>query len=511
TNPAGYLELPSGTTLASMVPSIEPGNNPAVPAVTVGSFDPASRRVPFALQGTLPAAGAAMFTVTLAIAPDAPLTTTFQTKGSYPNPIGIRITSVARDAEGDRCRADATSCPWGQTNTQIWPDNSDTVGFAIVPAPEQPSAPVQTTAPVTAAPTTASPPTAAPTTTVPATTAPRPTAPATTAPTTTVSATTVPVTTAPPPQSDGSCTVSSLLVPSCGAWLGATTAARSGAKNTADYAIGLDEYEAVSGNVPDILHFYRSGAAKFPSQAEINMANRPGKQRSILFYNWKPTSGAWSDVPKGSADSAIATVATSLKAYPHKLFLTVWHEPENDITSSGRTEADYVAMYRYVVTKLRSLGVTNVVFVMNYMGFSGWSSMVDQLYPGDDVVDWIAYDPYGFKSHDDFGEFLDTANKSWPGFYSWATAKAPGKPIMLAEWGFDLNDAPLAPQILDGAVPIIQSRFPMLKALVYWHDDNGGFSVRLDQSSSLGQAYGQAYRRLAADPFFNLTPTAAAP
>jgi hypothetical protein len=35
--------------------------------------------------------------------------------------------------------------------------------------------------------------------------------------------------------------------------------------------------------------------------------------------------------------------------------------------------------------------------------------------------------------------------------------------------------------------------------------------VRLDQSSSLGQAYGQAYRRLAANQYFNLTSTAAAP
>jgi hypothetical protein len=309
----------------------------------------------------------------------------------------------------------------------------------------------------------------------------------------------------------GTCTVSDLLVPSCGAWLGASTAASSGQKNSADYATGLDQYEAIAGNVPDILHFYKSGAAKFPNAAEIAMANRPGKQRSLLLYNWKPTSGPWSDVAKGSADSAIATVAASLKAYPHKLFLTIWHEPENDVGAAGRSEADYVSMYRYVVTKLRSLGVTNAVFVMNYMGFSGWSGMVDPLWPGNDVVDWIAYDPYGFKSHHDFGEFLDTASKSWPGFYSWATAKAPGKPIMLAEWGFDLRETTAAPQILDGAVPIIQSRFPMLKALVYWNDDNGGFGVRLDQTTSLGIAYGQAYSRLATNAYFNQTPTAAAP
>ena len=59
------------------------------------------------------------------------------------------------------------------------------------------------------------------------------------------------------------------------------------------------------------------------------------------------------------------------------MFLAIWHEPENDMKGcgSGKTEADYAAMYRYDVTRLRSLGVTNAVFVMNYMGFSGWSDI----------------------------------------------------------------------------------------------------------------------------------------
>ncbi|MBI5087547.1 MAG: hypothetical protein HZB15_01385, partial [Actinobacteria bacterium] len=113
--------------------------------------------------------------------------------------------------------------------------------------------------------------------------------------------------------------------------------------------------------------------------------------------------------------------------------------------------------------------------------------------------------------HKDFGLFLNTPNKSFPGFYSWATAKAPGKPLMLGEWGFDLPNTPNAPAILDGAVPIIKSQFPMLKAFVYWNDDVGTFKVRLDQNTARGQAYTAAYSRMAADPYFNTTSTASAP
>jgi hypothetical protein len=306
--------------------------------------------------------------------------------------------------------------------------------------------------------------------------------------------------------------VSAILVPSCGAWLGASTAAKSGKLNGTDYQIGLGEYEAVAGNVPDILHFYKNGAQQFPTSLEQSMAERAGKQRSILYFNWKPGSQyTWRQIANGSADSAINTVATSVKKYSHKIFMTLEHEPEADVGKTGKSAADFVAMYRYVVTKMRSLGVTNVVWVMNYMGYKSWTSLFDPLWPGNDVVDWIAYDPYGFKEHTDFGLFLDTPKTGWTGFYTWATKKAPGKPIMLGEWGWDLARQPNAPAILDSAMPIITSKFPMLKALVYWNDDANNFKVRLDQPTTLGAAYGQAYRRMANQPYFAQTSTALAP
>jgi hypothetical protein len=308
------------------------------------------------------------------------------------------------------------------------------------------------------------------------------------------------------------CAVSAILVPGCGAWLGASTAPLSGALDGAGYARGLSEYEAAAGNVPDILHFYKTGNMSFPTSNEIAMAARPGVQRSLLYYNWKPnTSMSWGEIANGGADSAIATVAAGLKKYPHKVFLSIWHEPENDLNGGSRNEADYVAMFRHVVTQLRALGVTNAVYVMNYMGFYGWAQNADALYPGDDVVDWIAYDPYGFAAQKDFGLLVNTPNGGWPGFYSWATRKAPGKPLMLGEWGIDLKVQPNAPAVLDGAAAVLQNQFPMVKALVYWNDSNGGFAVRLDQTSALGQAYGQAYRRMANQPYFNSTTTAGAP
>ena len=160
-------------------------------------------------------------------------------------------------------------------------------------------------------------------------------------------------------------------------------------------------------------------------------------------------------------------------------------------------------MYRHVVERLRNQGVTNAVFVMNYMGFSRWASRVDAFYPGDDVVDWIAYDPYGFAAETSIEKMLNSPTGTWPGFYSWATTKAPDKPLMLAEWGYDIPSQPNAAAILDAMVPVLQTRFPQIKALVYWNDFTPGFQVRIDQQSPAGATYGQAYSRLAANPYFN--------
>ena len=302
-------------------------------------------------------------------------------------------------------------------------------------------------------------------------------------------------------------------MPSCGAWFGASTPSADG---TYDYTRGLDEYESIVGDTPDILHFYQRGAKAFPTAEQIAMSERPGHQRSLLHFSWKPSVDlTWAEIAAGDADDAIDTVGASLQAYPHRLFLSIHHEPENDVVAepgSGMTADDYVAMYRHVVGRLRDDGVDNAVYVMTYIGFAKWADLVDELYPGDDVVDWIAYDPYGFSKQTTFGLLLDSPGPSgWNGFYDWATAKAPGKPLMLAEWGFDLQAQPRAATILDGAVDTLRDEFPMIKALSYWNDRGDRVDGRLSLTDGVRRDFATAFTRMANDRYFAATSTAAAP
>ena len=346
-------------------------------------------------------------------------------------------------------------------------------------------------------PTSPTPPTTPPATTVPPTTPPTP-------------PTTAPPTTTPPP----GCSVSALLVPSCGVWLGSSTPPRNGG---GDVAVGLAEYEAVAQNTPDILHYYKSGGGKFPTAKEIGLAKRPGKQRSLLLYNWKPSrSATWRQIADGAVDADIAKVAAGLKSYPHKLFLNIFHEPEDNVNTSpgsGMTPDDYRNMYRHVVDELNSHGVTNAVYVWNVMGYYGWDEYLDALYPGNSYVDWVCGDPYAKDNNRrDIAELINKPreNLNWPGFYGWATARAPGKPIMLCEFGVDLYTNSNPASILQGNIAQMLAQYPMLKAMVYWNSVDD-VNARLDNTSTKGRALGAAYRNFAGQSIFNQTSPNSAP
>ena len=124
--------------------------------------------------------------------------------------------------------------------------------------------------------------------------------------------------------------------------------------------------------------------------------------------------------------------------------MAIHHEPENDVSTtpgSGMTAKDYAAMFRHTVQRMRANGVTNVVFVMAYMNVEKWnnSSWWYDLYPGNDVVDWVGVDSYvnaqpGGFHNGDFNYLMNrtTDKAKFPGWYNWAVTK--NKPIMVAEW-----------------------------------------------------------------------------
>jgi beta-mannanase len=238
----------------------------------------------------------------------------------------------------------------------------------------------------------------------------------------------------------------------------------------------------------------------------------------VLLLNWKVAYGStWAKVAAGEKDARIDAWAAYVKANygTQKFFLALHHEPENDIDTtagSGMTARDFAAMYRHVIQRLRTAGVTNMVNVLAYMGNEKWmaQSWWKDLYPGDDVVDWIGLDSYvsvesGYYHFGDFADLLDRKPSTGGlGFYDWSVANHPTKPIMVAEWGMYHRLAfPTDKSAAYGTVlPQLRNR-PAIKAIVYFDtasDDEGDRNIAVNSTpASL-----TAFRAVAADPIFTV-------
>ncbi len=307
------------------------------------------------------------------------------------------------------------------------------------------------------------------------------------------------------------CTVSPKLVPSCGAWWGVTPV------GTARPTAQVQAFERMTGRPVDIYHGYHSGAQLFPTADEIALTQQKNRPR-MLVLNWKPDTGkTWRQVAAGAMDAQIAREANYLKTHFRKKFwLVIHHEPEEEVkerAGSGYTAADYRAMFRHVVGQFRARGARNILFTVVFMGYTGYTAKpwFKDLYPGDDAVDWIGYDPFAKSNIKDYGNLVNkVAAKEqtigFPGFYDYAERTFPKKPLMLTEWA--VLESPTDP----GRKPTFFrsvgkefAKYPRIKALTYYNarhaenmPDGGNTSVNATAAAL------KAFRELAAQPEFHV-------
>lgn len=317
------------------------------------------------------------------------------------------------------------------------------------------------------------------------------------------------------PGGRATCAVSDRLVPSCGVLWGVAP----GAHTDAPGAAALARFEESTGRPQAIYHSYHHDTELFPTAAEAAIARDPAHPR-LLLINWKPPRISWARIAAGDSgvDAYLDRLAAHIRrTFPERFFLAVHHEPEEQVrpkAGSGYEARDYRAMYRHVVQRLRARGATNVVTVMIYMAYVKWNAQpwFGDLYPGDDVVDWVAWDAYAYSrpgyGHGDFAELMNRRSPSaphWPGFYAWASRTFPAKPFMIAEWGVWRSAENSGHQARFFASVARQiGRYPRIKAMVYFNTPRNqqGYDSRVD-----GTAEGlRAYRSLGADERFRVSP-----
>lgn len=307
------------------------------------------------------------------------------------------------------------------------------------------------------------------------------------------------------------------LVPTCGVLWGVAPGAHTESRG----ASALARFERKTGRHQAIYHAYHGGIRQlFPTEQEIAIAHQPGKRR-ILFLNWKPESASWAKIAKGDkrTDAFLDRLAKHIKKnFPEQFFFAVHHEGENDVrekAGSGYTARDYAAMYRHVIKRLRAKGADNIVSVLVHMAYvpHAQKSWFNSMYPGDDVVDWIGLDTYAYSDPGyGHGQFAEVFNRrlegkpSWPGFYNWAKARHPSKPLMLAEWG--VWSSKRNPQYKADFYHRLGKeirQFPRIKAMVQFETPSN--QKGQDSSVDSTPAALHAYRKLGNLPLFQVSVT----
>jgi beta-mannanase len=121
--------------------------------------------------------------------------------------------------------------------------------------------------------------------------------------------------------------------------------------------------------------------------------------------------------------------------------------------------------------------VTNVVWVMDYMAYSRWECLWQDMWPGNDLVDWVAYDTYsdGRRSWDDtIGQFY-----GWLNTHSDTAHAFRSKPYMVGEFGVHGTNQQFVYQWYeDGKKALDRRAFPNLRAYIVFDSCGNGYDSR---------------------------------
>jgi hypothetical protein len=134
----------------------------------------------------------------------------------------------------------------------------------------------------------------------------------------------------------------------------------------------------------------------------------------------------------------------------------------------------YVAAYRHIVDLMGAAGASNLQWIWHVNWYDDpeakWNAF-ENYYPGEEYCDWVALSAYGPltpTTNEGLERFREKLDEAYPRL----TSLAPGKPIIVSEFGCDLhnrhvNAAPWAKAALDD---LFSNRWPAIIGFCWWNE-----------------------------------------
>jgi beta-mannanase len=206
-------------------------------------------------------------------------------------------------------------------------------------------------------------------------------------------------------------------------------------------------------------------------------------------------------IADGQYDFYIERWAHEAKRWGGPLMIRLGHEMNATWYPWGEkafanTAADFVAMWRHVVTVFRRVGADNVIWV--------WSPArrpFEGLFPGSDYVDWTGITILNFGTVPPGWRWESFAELFAPHYEQ---LKAFGKPIMIAEVASAEEGGSKAEWILQ-AMASLRTDFPLVRAFVWFNEPQDRFWP-INWSLTSSEEAARAFRRAVRDPYFIAPP-----
>jgi hypothetical protein len=210
-------------------------------------------------------------------------------------------------------------------------------------------------------------------------------------------------------------------------------------------------------------------------------------------------------ISNGSHDAYITKFAQAAAAWKNPFFLRFdaemngWWLPWSEQTN-GNQPGDFVRAWRHTVDIFRAQGATNVTWVWcpNIVGPK--STSMNELYPGDNYVDWVSTDGYNYGTDrsnlpQSFNQIFGySAYDGGYDTYQMLQTLAPTKPIMIAEVGSSETGGSKAAWLTDAFGTQLPNNFPAVKAVMYfnWNDGDTALSWPIESSAAATSAFAAA-------------------
>ena len=270
----------------------------------------------------------------------------------------------------------------------------------------------------------------------------------------------------------------------------------------------IDRFADTIGKQPPLLMWFQDwGNNGEFDKPRLDAVTDRGAMPMVTWEPWNHQQGAQQsnyalrNIASGKHDAYIRRWARNAAAWNKPLYIRFAHEMNGSwypwgANVNGNTRADYKRAWRHVVRIFRQEGATKVRWVWSPSAeVLGNGVVFDEIYPGDDYVDWVALDGYNWgatRSHSDWTSLAELFGPSYD-----ALTAMTDKPVMIAEMASAESGGDKAAWIREGLLEDVPSRLPRVEVVIWFNSDKEA-DWRVDSSARTLEAY----RDVATSPLY---------